>query len=478
MPGEGARFAFQEQKDLISDGSPQRLEIAREFEDKIDIQKELAKAEASLDEIKENGETETINVVKMDLGESKPDIQPIGVEVKAPDISPEIRNVEPVAEQKIETAVAPEIQPVATDTEIPIKILTGERDMSSTPEIPVKTDTSETQVEQKIEIIPTGEPNRTVEPVTNEIPIQTAKESPVAESEATPAVPIVEAPINNADAPEAGVDDATQEKPVIESESEKINEIYEEVGKKIFDCWSQYKTIPERNQQVDMVLKLAGEISFINEDTENKVSEGKNFDIYSPIVETLKKIKNRSELVLANKSLEKPIELKSIEEGSDERESILLGNLKELAEEDTVKADNFLYDLGEILLYRKNEDERSEQTAPVAQLKKEMGRDELGKALIELTKEEIQEHGRVPDLEILEPVFKNKFGEHLKSLGLFDLGIMIRRNEVIMDAAQGKGVDSIVHLTEALNSHLQAKREEKEKKTQTFLAQRLTKMAA
>lgn len=106
-----------------------------------------------------------------------------------------------------------------------------------------------------------------------------------------------------------------------------------------------------------------------------------------------------------------------------------------------------------------------------------MSRDELGKALIELTKNEIEQHGDIPNQEILDPVFESQFGELVKGLSLFDLNVFIRRNEVITEAAQRKQIDNIVRLTKAFNVYLCAKRDEKEKKTQDFLAKKLEQMA-
>ncbi|MFH1182635.1 MAG: hypothetical protein V1690_00025 [Candidatus Moraniibacteriota bacterium] len=105
-------------------------------------------------------------------------------------------------------------------------------------------------------------------------------------------------------------------------------------------------------------------------------------------------------------------------------------------------------------------------------------RDDLGKTLIGLAKEEIQRHSGIPDIETLKPVFDSKFGELLKGYGLFDLGVLIKRNEVIMEAAKRKQVASIVKLTQAFDAYLKNKKEEKEKKTREFLAKRLQKMAA
>lgn len=111
------------------------------------------------------------------------------------------------------------------------------------------------------------------------------------------------------------------------------------------------------------------------------------------------------------------------------------------------------------------------------QSKKYLSRDELGKTLIELAKEEIEKRSGIPDIETLKPVFDSKFGELLKGYGLFDLGVLIKRNEVIKEAAARKQVTSIVKLTEAFDAYLKNKKEEKEKKTREFLANRLQKMA-
>lgn len=112
------------------------------------------------------------------------------------------------------------------------------------------------------------------------------------------------------------------------------------------------------------------------------------------------------------------------------------------------------------------------------QTKKYPSRDELGKALIELAKEEIQRHSGIPNFETLKPVFESKFGELLKGYGLFDLSLLIERNIIIMKAAEKKQVESIVKLTQAFNEYLRGKEREKEIKTKEFLAKKLEKVAA
>lgn len=111
------------------------------------------------------------------------------------------------------------------------------------------------------------------------------------------------------------------------------------------------------------------------------------------------------------------------------------------------------------------------------QARKYLSRDELGKTLIELAKEEIERRSGIPDIETLKPIFESKFGDLIKTYGLFDLGLLIKRNEVIMEAAEKKQVTSIVKLTQAFDTYLKNKKEEKEKKTQEFLAKKLEKMA-
>lgn len=109
--------------------------------------------------------------------------------------------------------------------------------------------------------------------------------------------------------------------------------------------------------------------------------------------------------------------------------------------------------------------------------KKYLSRDDLGKTLIELAKEEIKRNRGIPDLETLKPVFENKFGLTINTYGLFDLGLLIERNKVIMEAAVKKQVDSIVKLTQVFDAYLKNKKEEKEKKTREFLAKRLKQTA-
>lgn len=111
-------------------------------------------------------------------------------------------------------------------------------------------------------------------------------------------------------------------------------------------------------------------------------------------------------------------------------------------------------------------------------LKKEMSRDELGKVLIDLAKDEIEKNADIPSLDVLSPIFDDKFGEMIKGLSLFDLGILIRRTEVITEAAEKKQINNIVRLTKAFDSYLRTKRDEKDKKTQEFLAKKLQQIAA
>jgi len=112
------------------------------------------------------------------------------------------------------------------------------------------------------------------------------------------------------------------------------------------------------------------------------------------------------------------------------------------------------------------------------QIKKGMSREELGKVLIELAKEEMEQYGFVPDAETLNSVYEKKFGDFLNSCGLFDLRVLIRQNEIVMEAAEKKQVDNIIRLTKAFDQFLKTKREEKERKTRLYLAAKLTTMAA
>jgi len=109
---------------------------------------------------------------------------------------------------------------------------------------------------------------------------------------------------------------------------------------------------------------------------------------------------------------------------------------------------------------------------------KTLTRDELGREIIALAKEEIEKHNDIPIQEILNPVFESKFGETIKVLGLFDLAVLMRRNEVIQDTARAKDIQNIVRLTEAFAKYLETKKEEKEQKTKDFLTKKLAQMAA
>jgi hypothetical protein len=107
-----------------------------------------------------------------------------------------------------------------------------------------------------------------------------------------------------------------------------------------------------------------------------------------------------------------------------------------------------------------------------------LSRDELGREIIALAKEEIEKFGDIPGQEVLNPVFESKFGEKIKVMGLFDLAVLMRRNEVIRDTAQAKNIQNIVRLTEAFAQYLETKKAEKEQKTKDFLTKKMTQMAA
>jgi len=112
------------------------------------------------------------------------------------------------------------------------------------------------------------------------------------------------------------------------------------------------------------------------------------------------------------------------------------------------------------------------------QLKKDMSREELGRIMIELAKEEMEQVGFVPDAETLNSVYEKKFGEFLKTLSLFDLRVLIRENEIIMETAEKKQIENLVRLTQALDKYLRGKKEEKEQVTRRYLTAQLEKMAA
>jgi hypothetical protein len=107
-----------------------------------------------------------------------------------------------------------------------------------------------------------------------------------------------------------------------------------------------------------------------------------------------------------------------------------------------------------------------------------ISRDELGREIITLAKEEIEKHGDIPGQEALNPVFESTFGERVKVMGLFDLGVLMKRNEVIRDAAKAKDIQNIVRLTDAFAQYLETKKAEKETKTKDFLTKKMAQMAA
>jgi len=107
-----------------------------------------------------------------------------------------------------------------------------------------------------------------------------------------------------------------------------------------------------------------------------------------------------------------------------------------------------------------------------------ISRDELGREIIALAKEEIEKHGDIPSQEVLDPVFESTFGERVKVMGLFDLGVLIKRSEIIRDMAHTKNIQNIVRLTDAFAKYLETKKEEKEKKTRDFLTKKMAQMAA
>jgi|GEM_PF-5277695 len=159
--------------------------------------------------------------------------------------------------------------------------------------------------------------------------------------------------------------------PAIESDQESIKQIFAEAGKKIMDGWDIYKQISVRSEQVEKIQDLAGQISYISENFNKKKMENgeqrEYFDIYSSVISMLYKIKNKSEINLAVQKIASEsgnkIELNNAEgwsaQEANEYVKVLSESLKSLvsiSSEDQTKLDNFLYDLGEILLYRKDED--------------------------------------------------------------------------------------------------------------------------
>lgn len=108
---------------------------------------------------------------------------------------------------------------------------------------------------------------------------------------------------------------------------------------------------------------------------------------------------------------------------------------------------------------------------------KNISRDELGKILLQMAKEEIEKFGSVPEKEALQKIYEDKFGAYMRYCDLFDLELLIRENSLIHRTAEEKKIENIVRLTNAFEEFLKQKREEKDKRTKDFISKKLEKIA-
>ena len=276
-----------------------------------------------------------------------------------------------------------------------------------------------------------------------------------------------------------------EEPKAIESDPNKeiLEQILTDLGKEIIAKFEEYKGSENAGRRKEIANEAGSEVL----ESQKNISE-KNLGSYlesgevSELVKSiLSKFSTRIIIFQETEKIEqrigKELNLSSLETlDSTEFGKIFCQSLGDFDNNMTEgsKLTDFLVDFVESLLSLRF----TEKQSSMDQIKKDMSREELGKVLIGLAKEEMEQYGFVPDTVTLNSVYENKFGEFLKSCSLFDLKVMIHQNEIIMEAAEKKQIDNIVRLTQAFDQYLRAKKEEKEKKTREFLASRLEKMAA
>jgi len=180
--------------------------------------------------------------------------------------------------------------------------------------------------------------------------------------------------------------------------------------------------------------------------------------------------------------------LDNIQEPVDQNqkyEKVLRQSLSELGEvkpEERKVLRDFIVQTAENLRFRKFEENKAKKSSSEYNLEsdklKNINRDELGQLMIKLAKEEIEKNGFVPDNDTLLALYESKFGPYIQYCDLYDLGLLIEESRVIAEAAEKKQIDNIVRLVSAFQEYLKNKKEEKEKKTRIYLAEKLEKMAA
>lgn len=159
----------------------------------------------------------------------------------------------------------------------------------------------------------------------------------------------------------SGVVTVSAEAATPETNHETVKEAFGEMGKSITDGWNEYKATGDRNKQVEIIEKLAGQISNRGE-TLGSVEENQNkfFDVYTPAIEVLRKSMFNLEIKKAEKGLEGKLEIKKPSAGfvENNNEGVLTKSLEELSDisvDEIGLQEEFVSDLGEILSHRKSE---------------------------------------------------------------------------------------------------------------------------
>jgi|GEM_PF-2008346 len=255
--------------------------------------------------------------------------------------------------------------------------------------------------------------------------------------------------------------------PEPDKELGKLEAIYQDIGRIIIANWREYVSdYPKyhgtgsiKNMQPEIFRKYSLGIEKIISDfnDELKKQNKDTVDCDLPILASLKEIYNQI-LILR---LTEGTNTKQVE-SLDSVMKNELGQLLNVGKENQPILEEYLTNLAEQI----NSGEY-------------ISRDELGREIINLAKEEINKTEGIPEQEVLNTVFESKFGEMVKPMGLFELVILMKRNEVIRETAQKRGdVPSIVLLTDAFAKYLEVKKVEKETKTKEFLAKKMAQMAA
>ncbi len=281
-------------------------------------------------------------------------------------------------------------------------------------------------------------------------------------------------------------------------------------SEEIFNAWEKFKNSTDKSVREKIISEIGYQIA---RDQETK---GNVFDAYKAVDKAERSLFFRLLILDEKEGIEektqKSINLAPLEEIKDEenkneeetgyQKNILksFAQFENVPREDRTVLRDFLSDLLERLRFQKREGIKapaeeeleieeeeeeeiaelenlnSEQNTPIPEkiaLRNDLSRGELGKIIIDLAREEIENNGSIPDNTVLENVYNKEFEDFLRSCSLLDLEVIIKSNNKVLEAAKEKNIESIITLSQVLDTYLKTKRDEKERELREYTAKSL-----